>query len=377
VAVCTATATAQLPDTAITRVELPIGRSYPIRTTVPITQLSVADPDVADAVVIGERDVVINARAPGETDVIVWESSGRRQQYRVAVHSAADRQQIILSVKFAEVRRDFLRQLGISALYQERNGNVRAGTGQFRSDNVFDGATGKITFPATIGFSTVLSDFGTDQLLAFLDAEAQRGNARLLAEPNLMAANKEEGSFLAGGEIPIPIAQASSTGVPLVTIIFREFGVRLNFTAEIVSDSLVKLKVRPEVSSLDFSNAIIISGFRIPALRTRRIESTVDVRRDQSLVISGMFDDEREKVRTGIPLLMDIPILGTLFSSTRWQHNETELLVIVTPIVFDPLHPPPRNILQFQPDTVLPAQGVIEKRLVPPPSPRKKGPVPQ
>ncbi|HEX6966780.1 MAG TPA: pilus assembly protein N-terminal domain-containing protein [Gemmatimonadaceae bacterium] len=372
---CAAMAAAQAPDTTVIRVQLPIGQSYPVTTTAAITQVSVASPDVADAVVVGEHDIVINAKAPGETDVILWEANGPRQHYRVSVHSPADREQIILSVKFAEVRRDFLAQLGVSGIYRDTKGDVRAGTGQFNSDNAIDQSSGKITLPSTLGFGTILTNFGTDRLLALLDAEEQRGNARLLAEPNLMAANKAQANFLAGGEIPIPIAQASSTGVPLVTIVFREFGVRLNFTGEIVSDSLVKLKVQPEVSSLDFSNAIEISGFRIPALRTRRIESTVDVRRDESLIISGMFDDERERVRTGVPLLMDVPILGALFSSTRWQRNETELIVIVTPVVFDPLRPPSRSSIRLQPDTTLPARGALEKRLVPP-RPAKKDSVP-
>src|SRR5690606_31406233 len=143
--------------------------------------------------------------------------------------------------------------------------NVRAGTGVFRSDNAIDRNTGNVTIPASSGYSTVLSDFGTSKFLAFLDAEEQKGDARILAQPNLMAANNEEASFLAGGELPIPVAQASATGgVPIVTIIWREFGIRLTFTGEIISDSLIKLKIRPEVSSLDFGNAITLEGFQIP-----------------------------------------------------------------------------------------------------------------
>jgi pilus assembly protein CpaC len=148
-----------------------------------------------------------------------------------------------------------------------------------------------------------------------------------------------------------------------VTIVYREFGIRLNFNGEIVSDDLIKLKIRPEVSSLDFTNAILLQGFRIPALRTRRVESTIDVRRDQSLVISGLMDDEREKVRTGIPLLMDLPIIGPLFGSTRWQRNETELVVIVTPILVDPMHPRPQDVMHFVPDSTLPAKDALQPRL--------------
>lgn len=355
---------AQAAEDVVIPVNLPIGRSYPIQTTSPVAKASVANPEVADVVVIGERDIVINAKAPGETDVILWEIDAPRKHYRVSVHSATDRKQIIIAVRFAEVRRDLLRTIGLSGLY--RDPNVRAGTGIFNTDNAIDKSSGAITLPVSTGFGTVLTDFGTTKFLALLDAEEQKGDARILAQPNLMAANNEEASFLAGGELPIPVAQAAGTGgTPLVTILWREFGIRLTFTAEIISDSLIKLKIKPEVSSLDYGNAITLSGFQIPALRTRRVESTVDVRKDQSLILSGLLDDEREKVRTGVPFLSSIPILGSLFSSTRWQNSQTELVIVVTPVVIDPLNPRAQDVLHFAPDTLLPARKLLEPHLVP------------
>lgn len=352
---------AQATDTAVLRIDLPIGRSYPINTQSNITQVSVASPDVADVVVMGARDVVINGHGTGESDVILWQADAPLRHYRVSVHSPADRQQVVLAVKFAEVRRDFLRTLGLSGLY--RDSHTRVGTGQFNTDNAINPVTGVVTLPSNIGFGTVLSDFGTDRLLGLLNADEQKGNARILAEPTLMAGNKDSASFLAGGEIPIPVAQGTSTGQPTVTILWREFGIKLNFTAEIVSDSLIKLHIRPEVSSLDFTNGIEISGFKVPALRTRHMESTIDVRRDQSLIISGLMDDERQKTKDGIPILMSIPILGSLFSSTSWQRNETELLVVVTPVITDPMHPRPQDIVHFAPDSTLPARQALEPRL--------------
>jgi pilus assembly protein CpaC len=148
-----------------------------------------------------------------------------------------------------------------------------------------------------------------------------------------------------------------------VSIQFREFGIRLKFTPEIVSDSLIKLQVTPEVSDLDFTNAVLLQGFRIPALRTRRIESTVDVRRNTSLVLSGLFSNTDENVKTGVPLLKDIPILGQLFSSTRYQRNESELIVVVTPIIVDPLRPRAEDIMRFQPDTTKPGIEALRRRL--------------
>jgi len=351
-------ATAQTAEQDIVRIPLPAGRSYPIHSNAPVTRVSVANPAIADVVVIGERDLVINARQAGETDVLIW-TGETRQHYRVIVNPPIDRRQVSLGIVFAEVRKDALRNLGISALYRDRN--VRLGTGVFRSDNAIDRVTGDVTISPESNFFTALTDFGTNDVLALIETEASRGNARLLARPNLMTANRQEGNFLAGGEIPVPIAQPGQGGQTFVTISYREFGIRLRFTPEILNDSLITLAVRPEVSSLDYTNAVLIAGFRVPALRTRRVETTIDVRPSQSLIISGLMNEERERVKNGIPYLMDIPILGALFSSTRWQSLETELLVVVTPTIVDPNRPPTRNILRLAPDTLLPTREVLEE----------------
>src|SRR5687767_15811254 len=286
----------------VTRIDLPIGRSYPISTTVPISRVSIAAPGVADVIVIGEREVVINALTAGETDAIIWQANGTRQHYRVSVHSPADRMQIALHIKFAEVRRDALRELSVSGAVFDKNAN--ASSGLFDPRSIFPADS--LIVSATRRFLSIFTDFGTDKLVAWIEAQEQAGRAKVLAEPTILAANKEEANFLAGGELPVPVVQAAggdATG-SRVTIEYREFGVRLNFMGEIISDSLVKLGVRPEVSSLDFVNAVLVSGFRRPALRTRRIERTVDVRRDRSHIISGMVNVEEERVMTGIALLM-------------------------------------------------------------------------
>jgi Flp pilus assembly secretin CpaC len=349
--------------TQVTRIDLPVGRSYPISTAVPISRVSIAAPGVADVVVIGEREVVINALATGETDAIIWQANGTRQHYRVSVHSPADRMQIAVHIKFAEVRRDALRELSVSGVVYDKN--VNASSGQFDPRSIFPADSLIVT--ATRRFLSIFTDFGTDNLVAWIEAQEQAGRAKVLAEPTILAANKEEANFLAGGELPVPVVQSGAgdaTG-SRVTIEYREFGVRLNFLGEIISDSLVKLRVRPEVSSLDFVNAVLVSGFRVPAFRTRRVESTIDVRRDRSLIISGMFSTEEERVKTGIPLLMHIPILGQLFSSTRFQKNESELIVIVTPVIVDPMRPPPEHTIRLLPETRLPAREALEPRIPP------------
>jgi Flp pilus assembly secretin CpaC len=367
---------AALQSDPITRVDLPVGRAFPLTTPVAISKVSITNPDVADVVVISAREMVINAKSQGETDALMWLANGVRQHFRISVHSPSDRLQIALYIKMAEVRKDFLRTLGVSARY--KNAGTRVGTGTFNNDNAINSITGAVTLPSAAGFGTVLTDFGTKHLLALLDVEESKGRAKTLAEPNLIAGNKDTASFLAGGEVPIPVVQSTvaggggGTGGPAVTIQYKEFGVRLRFMAEIVSDSLVKLQVTPEVSSLDFTNGVTLSGFRIPAFRTRRVSTTVDVPRDQSMIISGLFSNDQEKTKTGIPYLMDVPILGQLFSSTRWQNSESELLVVVTPVLVDPRDPRPQDILRLVPDTALPARDAIKGRLQPinkPPSP--------
>jgi Flp pilus assembly secretin CpaC len=351
-------------DTPVVPLELMAGRSLPISGSDNISQITVANPEIADVIVINPLDVVLNALAPGVTDVILWSQQGQRRHFRLTVRPSAERRQVLLSVKFAEVRKDALRSIGTSLRATSSSGATRAGTEQFRTDAPI-AADGSVTIDAA-RYLTVLSTFGSKELLGLLDAEERRGNARFLAEPNLMAASGEEASFLAGGEVPIPIVQGGSAGQQaIVTVEFREFGVRLNFKADVLTDSLLKLTVKPEVSSLDYSNAVTISGFQVPALRTRRVESTIDVLSDRSLIISGLFSEERERVKTGIPFLSSIPILGDLLSSQRWLENESELIVVVTPIVVDPNNPRAADLLRFQPDSTLPARQVLEKRLPP------------
>lgn len=357
---------AQTPEENILRISLVAGRSHPLTTPDPITRVAVANPDVADVVVVSERDLVINGKVNGETDIVLWAGERPRIHYRVTVRAAADRRMVLLAVRLAEVRRDVLRNFGVSGLYRDKSGDTRAGTGIFKSDNSVR-SDGSIQIPGESRFLTILSDFGTQQFLGFLEAEEQGGRARLLAEPNLLTADRDSASFLAGGEFPVPVIQgglASGAGGQLpVTIQFREFGIRLSFKPDILSDSIIKLAVNPEVSSLDYTNAVLLGGFRIPALRTRRVSSTVDIRKDQSVILSGLFNEERERVRNGIPFLMNIPILGALFGSTRWQNSETELLVIVTPRIIDPARIDNDLVLPIRPDTTLPAREAIQKRL--------------
>jgi Flp pilus assembly secretin CpaC len=332
-------ATAQIVQgEAVVPVDMAIGRSIPMTTRQAIQRVSVANPQVADVVIIAERELVVNALASGLTDLIIWQTDGQKFHFRVAVHSPTDRMQVILQVRFAEVSKDFLREIGTSILYTDPDNRV--GTGTFATRPPTDTA-GRPDIPDVGQFATLLSIEEANYLSGMLEIAEQEGNFRILAEPNLIAANGEQATFLAGGEVPIPIAQPTAVGgLQSIAIQYREFGVRLSFEPEILSEDLIKLKIEPEVSAIDFSNAIVTAGFEIPAFRTRRASTTVDLREGQTLAIAGLLSSERQKLVTGVPFLKDIPLLGLLFSSQRWVNDETELLVLVQPLVIDPMNAP-------------------------------------
>jgi Flp pilus assembly secretin CpaC len=295
------------------------------------------------------------------------------------VRTAPDRPQINLGVKIAEVRRDLLAQLGVSTIYS--NGGTRVGTNQLRTDAPFTGGqlaaqrTAASRCRAATTFTTVVSDFNIRNILGIIEAEEQRGRARLLAEPNLTAANRDSASFLAGGEIPIPIAQPGAGGQTFVTLQYREFGVRLTFAPEVLNDSLVKLRVRPEVSDLDFANSITLSGFRIPALRTRRVETSVDVPRDRSFIISGLFNNQREQVRTGHPDSHGHPDPGQPVFEHSLAAQRDRARGDRHPDGYRPAPSPTAGRARLQPDAGLPAREAIEPRVQPgtlPPAPARR-----
>jgi pilus assembly protein CpaC len=186
--------------------------------------------------------------------------------------------------------------------------------------------------------------FGGGEILRFdpigarIRALEQQNKAKILSEPNLLVLDGREANMLVGGEIPVPVVQSAQVGgTGSVTIEYKEFGVRLRVLPSITGENRLQLKVTPEVSSLDFSNAIVMSGFRIPALRTRRAETTVNVKDGQSLIIGGLIQSETAKLVKKIPLLGDLPIIGELFKDRSFVNNETELVIIITPQIVNPV----------------------------------------
>ncbi len=244
------------------------------------------------------------------------------------VPGGAISQQVMLQVRFAEVNRSALFEAGFSFFTNARM-QARSTTGQY-SAPAFDG--GSLVFGDFLNLFLYDSQEGIGGVLRLLREE---GLFRSLAEPNLIAYNGQEASFLAGGEFPVPIVQGQGGGV---SVEFKEFGIRLTFTPTIAGD-VIRLKVAPEVSSLDFNNGITLSGFRIPALITRRATTDVELRDGQSFAIAGLLDSISQNDRASIPILSAIPIIGSLFRSKAERSEEKELMVLITPRLVQPLEP--------------------------------------
>jgi pilus assembly protein CpaC len=267
-----------------------------------------------------------------------------------------NRQVVLLQVKFAEVDRAAIAQYGINlfstgatntfgSVTTQQFGQVLGNVGAVGADvkkgsdpsapNLASGGIGRTAAdtPAVFGLTDLLNIFlfrPDLNLGAAIKALQQRNVLQILAEPNVMALNGKEASFLAGGEFPFPVVQSSAQG-NFVTIEFKQFGVRLNFTPQIMPDGAIRLKVRPEVSALDFANGLTVSGFLVPALSTRRAETEVELRDGQSFAIAGLMDNRLSEISSKVPGLGSLPIVGYFFKSRAQNKTQTELLVTVTP----------------------------------------------
>jgi len=247
------------------------------------------------------------------------------------VQDAGASDQVLLQVRFAEVSRSAITELGSSFFtgatgYKDVIG--RTSTQQFAAPD-FDNSDKN---NPKLVFSDFLNLFLFDakhQLGTVIKAMQSRGQFQSLAEPNLVAESGKEASFLAGGEFPVPIAQGSGSNVA-ITVQYKEFGIRLSFTP-IIRGTRVHLKVRPEVSTLDFANGVVLQGFRIPALSTRRTETELELEDGQTFAIAGLLNNQTNSTLKKIPGIGDIPILGLLFQSKAAQKDQTELVVMITP----------------------------------------------
>ena len=254
--------------------------------------------------------------------------------------------QILLKVRFISVDRSLTKQLGIN-LFDLGQGNAIGGitTGQFVPPAISGtgsggGGSGFSSGTASASFSSeynLLAFFPGLKSGADIAADETRGLIQVLAEPNLVAANGKQASFLAGGQYPYPVVQASAGSAPTVTIQFKDYGVRLNFLPTITPRGTIRLQVAPEVSALDYANAVTISGFTVPGITTQRVVTQVELGEKQSFVIGGLLDNSVSETFQKIPFIGDVPILGKLFQSVNRTKNNNELIVIVTPEIVAPI----------------------------------------
>jgi pilus assembly protein CpaC len=373
-----------------------VDKSLLINTTEQIKRISVTDPNVADPTVLTSTQILVHGRAPGEVSLIIWDELERSRSFdlrvdvdvsacaeeehrvfpeeqisvtpsraaivlsgHVTTEDVAKRagelasaysknvvnvltfgpvgaQEILLEVKFAEVDRSALTQLG-SNFFSTGAGNTigTVTTGQyggFSSQQISQTQGQSPPFPANQTVSNVLNMFLFRPDIHFgtvIEALQSKNLLQILAEPNLIAVNGKKASFLAGGQFPFPIVQPGQ-GFTAVTISFKEFGVKLEFTPVIMPNGNIHLTVAPEVSTLDFADALTISGFTIPALSTRKAETEFELRDGQSFVIAGLIDNRVTDIWNKVPGLGDIPILGNFFRSKSAQKSNSELMVLCT-----------------------------------------------
>jgi pilus assembly protein CpaC len=389
----------------VQKLELIAGKSKVLDLPVAIKRASLANPEVADTVVLSPTQIYLTGKSTGVTNLTLWNESGKMMgMYDVVIVPDLSRlkenlhkafpdekgilvtashdhitlsgtassstnlsramgiaeayapkkvinslqvggvQQVMLEVRVAEMNREMIRRLGINATAMTPQGFGMTALNQLTSmlgGNSFSGVTGgllsntlNLSQQATAAVNGAFQ-FQTGNITwsGFVDALHQEGVIKVLAKPTLMALNGQEAAFLAGGEFPIPVPQAFG----LVTIQFKKFGVGLVFTPNIMDKRHISLTVAPEVSELDFQNALRTQGFVVPAITTRRATTTIELADGQSFAIGGLMRDNVKETINKYPGLGDIPILGALFRSTSFQKNETELLIIVTAHLVKPL----------------------------------------
>jgi len=414
-------------DTPVVRpLSLTVGKGELLQFEQDVSKVVVAEPRIADAVVVSPREVMVNAKGAGHTTVVIWETGAAPAQYDVTVqadttdldnlHKALDtelksglpgatiefngnaetmvltgkvtdaeqakraeaiasthtkkvvnmievpakpdRREILLQVKFASVDRTALAQFGMNLFSRNSTTLGETSTQQFQaplfSQLQFQNQQLSNT---NLNLANLLNlfIFRPDlNLGATIQALQQQNLLQILAEPNLVVVEGSDASFLAGGEFPFPTITATPTGggiAPVVTVQFRKFGVQLNFTPTLTASGAINLKVKPEVSALDFNNAVTLEGFLIPAISSRVAETEVVLKDGESFAIAGLIDNRVTQVLNKVRGVGDIPILGNLFRSRSTQKTADELLVVVTPHFVKALPP---GELPNLPETAVP-----------------------
>jgi pilus assembly protein CpaC len=418
----TLAAPARASDAAGETVKLFVGRSQKLATPWDVAGASLTDPTVADVQVLTTRLVVVSGTAPGTTDVILWNDEGDTHEVRVDVSVDTERlqaelsslfpsagglkvsvsegvtlvegtlehpdhaaelsayleardipavnrtrlpgvQQVQAKIRFAEVSRSGLRELGINMFKAGETifgGSLIGGsTGGGLIGPTGTLGTGTIGTPdydvledLTSNGVTIFAGFPKADFSVFVNALAENNYVRIMAEPTLVAMSGEEANFLAGGEFPIPVVQGGGAGSS-ISVEFKEFGIQLGFKPVVMGDGRIRLRVKSEVSDRNDLEGVLIPGsaFVVPAITRRTAETTLELASGQSFAMAGLLNETTVARRSQIPGLGDIPILGTLFRSVSYQSGETELLVLVTVDLVEPMDD----------QTLLPIQGELHK----------------
>ena len=387
---------AELPSESLP-INVLVGQSRVINFDRPIGRFSVSNPEIAEAVIVAPNQALVNGKAFGQVNFIAWERESEKfivfdifvranlslidsqiralfpkddirlsqangsvvlsgsvsnpstiTQAESVVQAAGfktvnllnapvlNAMQVQLQVRVAEVSRNRLRELGATYAYESRpgvGGSIGTGGGPYTVNKVDAGSI----FGSVTGSALNLFVMGGNTF-NFLRALQTQGALRSLAEPNLIAMNGQKASFLAGGEFPIPVLQSGGGSGNSVSVVFKEYGVRLNFKPTIIDEEHIRLELEPEVSTIDFANGVRFGGFLIPALKTRRANTGVELRDGQSFALAGLLDNNETRSLSKIPILGDIPLLGNLFKSKSFQKQETELMFIVTANLVKPVN---------------------------------------
>ena len=266
----------------------------------------------------------------------------------VNLMSLGGSQQVMLEVRFAEVNRTVGKDLGVSSFFSSNGGRFQGAIGSGASVTPDATGTGQLGLDSITGsFGVFARSFGDVLGLnidTVLDTLENKGLSKTLAEPTLIALSGEKASFLAGGEFPIPVAQSNAGGgtdggFAAITVEFKPFGVSLGFTPTVLSDNTINLLVEPEVSSIDPTASVTVGGLTVPGLQTRRASTVLELRDGESFAIAGLIQQDFQTTVNQVPLLGSIPIIGSLFRSSSFQKGETELLIVVTPRLVQPIKP--------------------------------------
>ena len=381
------------------KVDLMVNRSTVVTTRLPYKTVNVANPDVVDFNRVDDYQLLLTAKKPGATQLMVWDVGGGSQAIDVNVTTDLDGlkaqlkeilpgneiqvssvngvialrgrvpslkhadqaakiarpfgpdvlnflevsggQQVMLKVRFAEVSRTAGLNLGFRGFATDGQGFAGGTVNGPGADPIGNFATGQ---EATI--SPAVSVFGAGNVGStsfefFVEALRKNNLLRVLAEPNLMAYSGENANFLAGGEFPVPVPQSGGAGGggTAITVEYKQFGVQLNFTPVVLGNGRVRMVVAPEVSDLDYSRSISLAGFVIPTITKRNVSTTVELAEGQTFAIGGLFNTRVSATKDATPLLGDLPVLGALFRSVRYERSETELVVLVTPYIVEGMNP--------------------------------------